>query len=92
MFRYTLYVPSILNRFERSSRLCMSRFDDWDVYAFNTTDCQGPEFNRGGCQVIHFPRSFSREDLSDSSQYSCQHVDISLVVWLSYCWILFNFL
>ena len=43
--------------------LSMNRFDDWDVYTFNTTDCLGPEFYRGGCQVIHFPRLFNREDL-----------------------------
>ena len=35
--------------------LPMSRFFDWDIYTFNTTDCQGPEFNGGGRQVIHFP-------------------------------------
>ena len=70
----------------------MSRFDDWDVYTFNTTDCQGLEFNRGGGKVIRFLRPFSKEDLFPCSQYSCQHVDISLIVWLSYCWILFNIL
>ena len=41
----------------------MGRFDDWDVYTFNTTDCQGPEFNRGGCEVIHFSKPSSKEDL-----------------------------
>ena len=43
--------------------LIMSRFDDWDVYTFNTTYYQGTEFYRDGCQVIHFPRpsSFSQE-------------------------------
>lgn len=42
--------------------LYVSRFHDWDVCTFNTTDCQRPEFNRGGCQVIHFPWPFSKED------------------------------
>ena len=41
----------------------MSRFDDGDVCTFNTTDCKGTKLNRGGCQVIHFPRPFSKEDL-----------------------------
>ena len=42
----------------------MSRLNDWDVYTFNTTDCQGLEFDRGGCQVIHFPKTFlAKEDL-----------------------------
>ena len=44
--------------------LCMSRFYAWDVYTINTTDCEGPEFDRRDCQVIHFPRHFNKEDLS----------------------------
>ena len=43
--------------------LLMSRFSGWDVYTFNTTDCQGPEFIWGGCQVNHFLRLlYQRED------------------------------
>ena len=37
----------------------MSRFYDWDVYTFNTTDCKGPGFNRSGRQVNPY---IKRED------------------------------
>ena len=62
VYRDTLYVHLFLIDLALHI-LFMNRFDDWDVYTFNTTDCQGPEFYRGGCQVIHFPRLFNKEDL-----------------------------
>jgi hypothetical protein len=38
----------------------MTRLSDWILYTFDTTNCQGPEFNRGSCQVIHLNTLSSR--------------------------------
>ena len=57
-----IHCMSILIWPDVSSFLCMNRFDDWDVYTFNTADCQGHGFNRGSCQVIHFPKTFLAKD------------------------------
>jgi hypothetical protein len=52
----------------------MIRFDDWDVYTFNTTD----RFQRGAVVKWSFPpRPLLAQKIYISRfQYSCQHVDI----------------
>jgi hypothetical protein len=68
--------------------LFMSRFSDWDVYTFNTTDCQGPEFNRGGCQVSAFLKTFVSKRGSSyflfpvslsACRYSLHHLELLLL-------------
>jgi hypothetical protein len=57
------------------------RFSDWDVYAFNTTDCQGPRFNGGSCQVSAFLESFVSKTRRRSSLFSVSSIAISMSVF-----------